>query len=357
MVVVTPEPTIPHSRPDLGADEAEAARRTVAGGQVAQGPVVAAFEEDVAALMGRRYGVATSCGTAALQLVLQALDVAGRQVLMPGYVCSALVHAIHAAHAIPTLADVDGVTGNMDALPGHLGKEVAAAIVPHMFGRPATAVAQLSSRLPVVEDLAMALGADGVGGHGVAAVCSFYATKVITSGGEGGMVLTDDQSLAQTFREMREYDGLLPDRQRWNYKLTDVGAAVGRVQLRRLPQLLERRRALTALYDEVSQGWAVVRPHPHSGDIHYRYVVSLDAGRLQAAIAAFDEQGVAARRPVPGPLHGVRSDDGTFPGTRQMLHRALSLPLYPSLSDADAQRVVGVADRVLSPTRVPESCR
>ncbi|MFP6644524.1 MAG: DegT/DnrJ/EryC1/StrS family aminotransferase [Candidatus Latescibacterota bacterium] len=76
--------------------------------------------------------------------------------------------------------------------------------------------------------------------HGVAAVCSFYATKVITSGGEGGMVLTDDQALAQAVRELREYDGLLPDRQRWNYKLTDVGAAVGRVQLRRLPQLLER---------------------------------------------------------------------------------------------------------------------
>ena len=101
----------------------------------------------------------------------------------------------------------------------------------------------------------------------------------------------------------------------------------------------------------------MVRPHPHSGDIHYRYVVSLDAGRLEAAIAAFDEQGVAARRPVPGPLHGVTADDGAFPGTRQMLDSALSLPLYPSLSDADARRVIGVAHRVLSPTRVHESCR
>ena len=82
----------------------------------AQGPVVAAFEAEVAALVGRKYGVATSSGTAALHLVLQALDVAGRQVLVPSYVCSSLVHATHAAGAIPTPVDVDGVTGNIDTI-------------------------------------------------------------------------------------------------------------------------------------------------------------------------------------------------------------------------------------------------
>ena len=113
--------------------------------------------------MGRKYGVATSSGTAALHLVLQALDVAGRQVLVPSYVCSSLVHATHAAGAIPTPVDVDGVTGNIDTIPLHLGDVVAAAIVPHMFGRPATPAAELSKRLPVIEDLAMALAAAGVG--------------------------------------------------------------------------------------------------------------------------------------------------------------------------------------------------
>jgi hypothetical protein len=148
MVMVKPwESTIPHSRPDLGADEADAARGTVAGGHVAQGPVVAAFEAEVAALVGRKYGVATSSGTAALHLVLQALDVAaGRTV---------------------------------EAVARHRGSG-------HGAGR--------RRRRP----------------HGVAAVCSFYATKVITSGGEGGMVLTDDQALAQAVRELREYDGRCP---------------------------------------------------------------------------------------------------------------------------------------------------
>ena len=338
---------IPHSRPDLGDAEAAAAYAAVCSGHVAQGLVVEAFEAEVAAVVGRHYGVATSSGTAALQLALQALDVAGQRVLMPSYVCSALVHATRAAGARPALADVDGITGNMETLAPVTGEYVA-AIVPHMFGRPAVAAEGLSKQLPVIEDLAMALGADGVGRWGLAAVCSFFATKVITSGGEGGMVLTDDAGFAQVVRELRQYDRLSVDRPRWNYKLTEMGAAVGRVQLRRLPELLARRRLLAARYDEALSRWTASRPHPEPADISYRYVLALAPGQLERAVREFDKLGVAARRPVGAALHEALGAGGTYPGTQRMLASTLSLPLYPALSDTEAQRVVAAADQILS---------
>lgn len=265
---------------------------------------------------------------------------------MPSYVCSALVHATQAAGAIPVLTDVAGVSGNMDDPPHDMGGCVA-AIVPHMFGRPAAATAELAKRLPVIEDLAMALGADGVGGLGVAAVCSFFATKVITTGGEGGMVLTDDAGFAQMVAELREYDGLPVDRRRWNYKLTDVGAAVGRVQLRRLPELLQRRRALAARYDDACRRWSAHRPPATAADISYRYVLTLEPARLHDSMAAFEALGIAARRPVGASLHAALDVAGSFPGTQLMLATALSLPLYPSLSEDQVQQVIAAADQVL----------
>lgn len=335
---------IPHSRPDLGDAEAAAAHDVVASGQVAQGREVAAFEEEVAAFTGHDTAVAVGSGTAALQLALQALSVDGRPVLMPSYVCTALAQATRAAGGETRLADVDGDTGNLDEPPAP-GDSVA-AIVPHMFGRPAAAVAALAATIPVVEDLAMALGSDA-GCRGVAAIASFHATKVITSGGEGGMVLTDDEGLAHEVRSRREYDGLSLDRLRGNHKMTDVAAAVGRVQLRRLPDLLARRRELASRYDERLSQVGVRRAASVPGEIPFRYVVQVeDAG---AAVSVLEEQGVAARRPVPVGLHRLLGSAGAWPGTDRLLERALSLPLYPSLSDAEAQHVVDAACRALAP--------
>ena len=203
----------------------------------------------------------------------------------------------------------------------------------------------------------MALGSRGVGTHGVAAVCSFYATKVITAAGEGGMVLTDDESLASEIRGLREYDGHTVDRPRWNYKLTDVAAAVGRVQLRRLPELLTRRRDMAERYDEVIMSLGNHRPLADKQQNNYRYVLSLPAAGLQSALDSFSARGVAARRPVAAGLHESPSitelsgaeplAPGPFPGTCQMLSTALSLPLYPSLRDDEVQQVLDAAQAVL----------
>lgn len=339
---------IPHSRPALGEDEARAAQRVVRANAVAQGVQVAAFEEEVAAAVGRRHGVAVSSGTTALELTLRALGAGpGDKVLVPTYVCTALVYAARGAGAEVRLVDVEADTGNLDPDAAHAAAAgCTAAIVPHMFGRPAQGVGPLAAVLPLVEDLAMALGAEGVGGAGVAAVCSFYATKVITAGGEGGMVLTDDEGLADAVRGLREYDGLPLAGVRGNAKLTDLAAAVGRVQLRRLGQFVDRRRALARHYDCELADLGMRRPEPTPGDIHYRYVVSLDGGQVDEAIAQLTGLGVAARRPVAAPLHRLLQAAGVFAGAERMWRGALSLPLYPSLSDDEAARVVDAVRHV-----------
>lgn len=340
--------SIPHSRPALGPLEADTAHRVVRSGAVAQGAEVAAFEEEVAAAVGRRHGVAVSSGTAALHLSLLALGVGeGDRVLIPSYGCAALVHAARATGADVELADAEADAGNLAAGDGiRRAPGCAAAIVPHMFGRPAAAAAALADRLPLVEDLAMALGAEGTGCRGVAAVCSFYATKVITSGGEGGMVLTDDEGLAGEVRGRRQYDGLTPDVGRLNYKLTDLAAAVGRVQLRRLAELVERRRQLARRYDRELADLGLRRPPAVTGDIHYRYVVAVDG--VDEAICRLQAESVAARRPVAEPLHRALGSGGRFPGTESMWRGALSLPLYPALSDDEAGRVIAAARRALA---------
>lgn len=345
---------IPHSRPTLGEEEAEAARRVVLSGQLAQGREVAAFEEEMAGFVGRRYGVAVASGTAALHLGLLALGIgAGDGVLMPSYVCTALLHATWAVGARPVLADIDLASRNLDpASAARQARQVRAVILPHMFGLPAAAGAFRELGVPLIEDCAMSIGAerDGLkaGSTGELATCSFYATKVLCAGGEGGMVLTDSAALADKVRELREYDGLPADRRRFNYKMTDLAAAIGRVQLGRLGEFIARRRALAAVYRQELQGVAVECPPAEPGHIYHRFVVRLPGG-AEEMIGALERRQVCARRPVCRPLHQeLGGGDGEYPNTVSAHAGDVSLPLYPALRDAEALAVAGAVRETMA---------
>lgn len=345
---------ISHSRPTLGEEEAEAARRVVLSGQLAQGREVAAFEEEVAGFIGRRYGVAVASGTAALHLGLLALGIGtADRVLMPSYVCTALLHATWALGARPVLADVDLATRNLD--PGEAVRRaglVQAVILPHMFGLPAAVENFCGLGVPLIEDCAMSIGAerDGrrAGSTGELAVCSFYATKVLCAGGEGGMVLTDSAELADRVRTLREYDGLPADRLRFNYKMTDLAAAIGRVQLRRLGEFIARRRALAVVYRKALQEVAVECPPAEQGHIYHRFVVRLP-GRAEELIGALERRQITARRPVFRPLHRELGEaDVGYPNTATVCAGDVSLPLYPTLRDAEALAVAGAVREAMA---------
>ena len=216
-----------------------------------------------------------------------------------------------------------------------------AAIVPHMFGLPAAMPRFFGKGMAIIEDCAMAIGATSkgkpVGSFGEISICSFFATKVICSGGEGGMLLTDDQSLAEQARAIREYDSIPANQIRYNYKMTDLAAAVGRVQLRRLPEFVDRRREIAAVYHR--RLWELDLRLPENNEhIYFRYVIQ---GRQDAEdfVQEMERRGVQARRPVFRPLHnelGYSDDD--FPATAAAHRHDVSLPLYPSLEKAEIER-------------------
>lgn len=299
--------------------------------------------------LGRRHAVAVSSGTAALGLALRALNVEGGQVMLPSYVCTALLHATRQAGAEAVLVDVDPADGNLRA-DTVVAPQSGAVIVPHLFGQPAPVGDIARTSVPVIEDLAMALGTDGAGSRGLAAVCSFYATKVITSAGEGGMVLTDDADFADEIRSLREYDGQDPAVLRWNAKLTDVAAAVGRVQLRRLDEFVDRRRQLARTYRSRLSSSDLLLPPERAAANDYRFVVRMPKeGDLDAVIGRMQAAGVTCHRPIDQPLHQwLNKDPDRYPVSTLLWETSMSIPIYPTLTGAQQEQV---CEAVLTATR------
>jgi dTDP-4-amino-4,6-dideoxygalactose transaminase len=296
--------------------------------------------------------VAVSSGTAALHLALLGLDIGpGDEVILPSYVCVAPLHAIEQTGATPCLADVDPRTYNVDPddVRRRRTRKTRAVIVPHMFGLPVDLKPLLDLGVPVIEDCAQAIGARyagrPVGSRGTIAVVSFYATKLLTTG-EGGMVLSRDLRLLSSIRDLRDYDERRRHRVRFNYKLTDFQAALGRSQLRRFPAMLARRSAIAARYHEAWRKLPLRLPAaPPSGThVFHRFVLSSSraASGLARALRAF---GVVARPPVFQPLHRVLGLKG-FPGATECFRHALSVPIYPGLTAAEEARVRAAVRRV-----------
>jgi perosamine synthetase len=330
---------IPHSRPTLDAADAERVARVIRDGHIAQGAEVAAFERELAGRLGVAAAVAVSSGSAALELALRVLGVGpAAEVLVPSYACDALHHCVSRCGATAVLVDADPATLSLSAddAERRLTARTRAVIVHHAFGLAVDMEAFARLRVAVIEDCAQALGAvvDGrpVGGRGRVAVGSFYATKMLTTG-EGG-VLAGPADLVAHARDLRDYDerhDLVP---RFNYKMTDMQAALGRSQLARLDAFIARRRAVAARY-RARLADVPCRLPPDAGPRHvfHRFVVETPAP-VEAVIARMAAAGVAARRPVFRPLHHALGLTG-YPDAERLWAACLSLPCYPSLADGE----------------------
>ncbi|MFO7709630.1 MAG: DegT/DnrJ/EryC1/StrS family aminotransferase [Desulfobacterales bacterium] len=344
-------PFIPHSRPTLGEKEAGAAAAVVASGQLAEGPEVEAFEREVAGFLGVAHAVSVSSGTAALYLALTAMGVGpGDEVVLPSFVCSALLNAVAAAGAAPVLADIDAATLNIDPadVAARLSPRTKAILVPHMFGLPADLDRLAALGVPLIEDCAQAIGAvhrgRAVGSFGQAAICSFYATKVMATG-EGGLVATGSAALAGDVRDRKSYDRKRDHRRRFNYKMTDIQAAVGRVQLRRLAGFIRRRLEIAERFRAVLQGFPIGLPRQDPGRIYFRFVIDAipDA---PAFVRLAHGQGIGCEQPVHTPLHRLLGIEG-LPRTESAWKRAVSLPIYPRLTDEETGRILEVVSGLL----------
>ncbi|MFN8125107.1 MAG: DegT/DnrJ/EryC1/StrS family aminotransferase [Candidatus Nanopelagicales bacterium] len=351
---------IPAAQPILGDEERAAVDEVLRSGMIAQGPQVAAFEDEFAELVQGRECVAVNSGTSALHLSLLAMGIgAGDEVIVPSFTFAATANAVAVAGATPVFVDIDPATFCLD--PDRVVEAITArtrAIMPvHLYGHPA-AMPQIMDlaadhELLVLEDAAQAHAAalEGrpAGAWGDAAAFSFYPTKNMTSG-EGGMVVTGDPELARMIRLLRnqgmekryhnEVAGL-------NNRMTDVHAAIGRVQLRKLPGWTRRRQEIAAVYDAQLSGVVVPPVAPGAEHVYHQYTIRVSGDR-DAFAAALADRGVGSGVYYPVPVHRLPTFDLVLdlPVTETAAGQVLSLPVHPALTDADVAAVVAAVNDV-----------
>ena len=354
---------IPPAKPHIGEEEIEAAVAVLRSGQVVQGPQVAAFEEEFTKVSGTAHCVAVNSGTSALQLALLGMGIGpGDAVIVPSFSFAASANAVRLVGAEPVFADIEPASFCVapDAVAAHIGPKTAAIMPVHLYGHPAdmdrlTALAERHS-LAILEDACQAHGAQvggrPVGSFGAAGTFSFYPTKNMHAL-EGGMITTDDAQLARTLRLLRN-QGM---EQRYaneivgaNMRMTDVAAAIGRVQLGRLDEWTEARRANAARLDSGITSVAVPPVASGARHVYHQYTVRV-AGDRDGAQARLKEAGIGSAVYYPTPIHRLTPylDSGAdLPETDRAAAEVLSLPVHPSLAAGDLDRVVDAVNALES---------
>ncbi|MCX7982785.1 MAG: DegT/DnrJ/EryC1/StrS family aminotransferase [Syntrophales bacterium] len=331
---------IPHSRPFFDTADEEAVLKVIRSGHVAQGSEVEQFEKEMAAMIGVKHAVAVSSGTAALHLALLSLHIGGHdEVIIPSYVCTAVLNAVRYVGATPVVADINEQDFNLcpDEVTKKLSPRTKAIIVPHMFGLPAELDRLSHLGINIIEDCAQSLGSvyrgKMTGSLGRLSIFSFYATKVIATG-EGGMVLTDEDNLAENLRELRDYDEKKTDKTRFNYKLTDLQAALGRSQLSKLHFFISRRREIAHMYHEVLRKGGFSLPQALEGRQHIYFRYCIQAEKADLFIGEMAAKGIKCRRPVYQTIHRYLGLDN-YPIADKVWQKTVSLPIYPGLTDEE----------------------
>lgn len=360
--------------PWLDDEEARAVAGVLAGGWLTQGPKVAEFERAVAAAAGAAHAVAVTSCTTALHLALLALRVGpGDEVVCPSMSFIATANVIRHAGATPVFADVDPDTFNLDpaAVAAVITPKTKAIMVVHQIGMPADLDAFLAlgkaHGIPILEDAACALGSRykgrPIGTDGVMACFSFHPRKIVTTG-EGGVITTNNADLAAELRLMRHHGMNVPDAVRhgsnrvivesyltsgYNYRMTDLQAAVGIVQMGKLDAIIARRHELAARYTERLRAiaWlsvphvpAYARPNfqsyavalrpgaPCGRDDLMQFMLDRKIATRRGIMLAHREPAFAGHPSAPLPMSELASG------------RSMLLPLYPQMTDADVDRVV-----------------
>ncbi len=354
---------IPLNRPLLGREEAEAVSSALRTGQIAAGPRVRAFEEAFAAYIGTKYAVATSSGTAALHVALMSAGIGpGDRVITTPFTFAATANAVLFCGATPVFVDIDPSTLNLSppaVAEAAQDPKVKALIVVHLYGLPCDMeeiVAVVRDRgILLIEDCAQAHGAAyrgrRVGTFGHISTFSFYATKNMTTG-EGGMLLTDDAQIAGRARAIINhgaYQKYRHERLGYNYRMTDIAAALGLVQLRKLPGFNRARRRNAAYLSERFQGlrWLEVPPYPADRlPVFHQYTVRVrDRDKFCAHLAA---RGVGYGIHYPLPLHRqplyrqLGYGRVSLPESERAAQEVVSLPVHPGLTSRDLETIAEV---------------
>ena len=354
---------IPAAKPLIGIEEREAVDRVLQSGMLAQGPEVAAFEKEFSAFVGGRHCIAVNSGTSGLHMALEAIGMdTGDEVIVPSFTFAATANSVALTGATPIFVDIDPRTFNIDP------KAIEAAITPrtkaiqpvHLYGQPASMseIMALAKRhnLMIVEDAAQAHMASfegtPVGAFGDAGVFSFYPTKNMTSG-EGGMITTGSDEIARQSRLLRNqgmekrYENEIVG---FNTRMTDIHAAIGRVQLRKLANWTALRQANAKYLDENLKGVVVPYVAPGAVHVYHQYTIRVVGHDRDAFGAEMTKRGVGNGVYYPTPVHRLPSFGLTFdlPNTTSAAKEVLSIPVHPALSQDDLETIVSVINSIAS---------
>ena len=383
-------PQIPLTRPETGEREAAAARRVILSGWLTMGPETEAFENEFATAVGATHACATASGTAALHLALLAAGVgAGDEVITASHSFIATANAVRYCGALPVFADIAPATFNLApaSVEAAVTARTRAILCVHQLGMPCdlAAIVALARRhgLPVIEDACCAVGSEilregeweKIGRpQGDAACFSFHPRKVLTTG-DGGMLTTRHEAWNRKFHQLRQHGMSQPahlrhtsgrvifesyDQLGYNYRLTDVQAAIGREQVKRLPEIVRRRRFLAARYAEKLPplGGVTVPAEPAWARSNWQsYGLRLADGLDQREVMqGLLTRGVATRRGVmcahrePAfPPGSWRAGPGGLPESERAQDRTILLPLFPGLTENEQDCVIEALREVCQP--------
>jgi len=361
------------AKPIMGAEEKQAVLEVLDSGIIAQGPRTKAFEEGFAQMCGTRYAIATSSGTTALHVALLAHQIGpGDEVITSSFTFIASANSAIFVGARPVFVDIDPRTFNLDV------SQIEAAITPrtkailpvHLFGLPCDMEPirkiALKHNLVVIEDACQSHGATFRGkkaGSFGTGTFSLYPTKNITSG-EGGMITTSQDAINEACRVIRSHGMRVRyyhDELGFNFRMTDIHAAIGLAQLGKLDQFNRRRQQNAAYYDATLKG--VITPYVPEGCTHvyHQYTIRVGDGRRDALRDYLKEQGIGSEVYYPVPIHQQKfytQELGyhvSLPETEKAAAEVLSIPVHPSLTQPDLETVARAINQFTSRAVMPGS--
>ncbi len=346
--------TIAHNKPTIEEEEIRAVEKVLRSNSLIGGKEAYLFEQQMKDYVGMKYAAAVISGTSSLHLSLLAMEIEpDDEIIVPTYTAADILNAIFYVKAKPIVCDIEKNSCNIDIkqIQKKITKKTKAMIIPHTFGIPIDIEKIKQFNIPIIEDCAQALGSkyDGkvLGSFGDISIFSFYATKLITTG-QGGIVMTNNRKYYSFIKDVINYNARKYYLVRYNYPMTDIAASIGNIQIKKLPAFIKKRQELAKEYIKILKDKSISSvPDVLSPDINpFRFLLKFSDTQQQKKVKAqFREAKIDAINPIKRYelFHNLlKLNPEDFPHSENFVQTVLSIPIYPSLTSEEAERILDV---------------